>query len=66
MSDLYQERPEDLARFYALRMAEGFGPNLDRKIAWAIRDARVALDHPRLRFWEHVGALARGEDRQRR
>jgi hypothetical protein len=65
MSDPYQERPEELAQFYALRMTEGFGPNLDRRLAWAIRDARAVLDRRRLRFWESVRALTHGGERER-
>jgi hypothetical protein len=66
MSDPYRERPEELARFYARRMAEGFGPNLDRRLTWAIRDAGAALDRRRVRFWESVRALADGEYARRR
>ncbi len=65
MSDPYQERPEELARFYARRMAEGFGANLDRRLSWAIRDADVALDRRRVRFWESVRTLA-PRDHERR
>ena len=65
MSDPYQERSEELARFYAGRMAAGFGPNLDRRLAWAIRDAGVAFDRRRVRFWERVRALADRESARR-
>lgn len=64
--DAYKERPQELARFYARRMAEGFGPNLDRRLAWAIRDADAALDRRRVRFWESVRALADGDSARRR
>jgi hypothetical protein len=65
MTDLYHERPEELARFYAARMAQGFGANHDRKLGWTIRDAQAAGDWPRVRFWERVRVTARGEDARR-
>lgn len=54
MADLYDEQPEQLARFYAERMEQGFGPNLGRKLEWTIRDAEAAGDRRRVKFWEQV------------
>lgn len=58
MADIYRERPEELARFYAERMGEGFGPALPRKLGFAIRDARQDGDRARCRFWERVREIA--------
>jgi hypothetical protein len=54
MSDIYEQRPEELAGFYAARFAQGFGPNAERKLGWTIRDAEAAGDRRRARFWAQV------------
>jgi 4-hydroxyphenylpyruvate dioxygenase-like putative hemolysin len=56
MSDIYEERPGELAQFYAQRFAEGFGPNAARKLGWTVRDAEAAGDRRRARFWGDVRA----------
>jgi hypothetical protein len=59
MSDIYYERPEELARFYAARLRQGFGPNAERKLGWTIRDADAGDDRRRARFWSRVRELVR-------
>ncbi len=54
MADIYFADPEALARFYAERMREGFGPAIERKLAWTLRDAEAAGDRRRQRFWQQV------------
>jgi hypothetical protein len=59
MADTYYEAPDDLARFYAEKMAQGFGPSTERKLQWNIRDALAAGDRRRAQFWERVREHAR-------
>ena len=54
MADTYDERPDELARFYAERMAHGYGPAIGRKLDWTLRDARYDGDGQRSRFWQRV------------
>ncbi len=54
MADIYDERPDELARFYAERMARGYGPAIGRKLDWTLRDARHDGDGRRVRFWQRV------------
>lgn len=54
MADIYDERPEELARFYAERMARGYGSAIHRKLDWTLRDAGSDSDRRRVRFWERV------------
>ena len=58
MADAYDEQPEQLARFYAERLKEGFGANLWRKLEWTIRDAEAAGDRRRVKFWDQVRQAA--------
>jgi hypothetical protein len=58
MADIYLAQSEALARFYAERMSEGFGPALPRKLGFAIRDADRDGDRTRRRFWERVRDIA--------
>lgn len=62
MADAYVERAEELARFYAERMSAGFGPALERKLGWIIRDAETAGDRRRARFWQQVQNIARPQE----
>lgn len=59
MADIYFEDPEALARFYAERMQQGFGPAIERKLAWTLRDAEAEGDRRRRRFWQQVREAAR-------
>ena len=61
MADRYHDQKEALARFYAERMSEGFGPAVMRKLGWTIRDADAAGDRRRAQFWERVRAIAAAE-----
>lgn len=62
MADSYFEDPEGLARLYAERLSAGFGPTVERKLAWTLRDAEAAGDRRRTRFWQQVrDAVRRGE-----
>jgi hypothetical protein len=61
MADRYYEQREALARFYAERMSEGFGPAVVRKLGWTIRDAEAAGDRPRAKFWARVREIASAE-----
>ena len=54
MPDPYDNAPEELARFYAEKMARGFGPGVGHKVNWNIRDAKAAGDRRRAEFWELV------------
>lgn len=54
MTDVYDANPDELARFYAERIAAGFGPSAARKLDWNIRDAQAAGDRRRAAFWETV------------
>lgn len=59
MADPYFEPEETLVQVYAERMSEGFGPAVERKLGWTIRDAEAAGDRRRARFWQKVGAAVR-------
>jgi hypothetical protein len=59
MADIYFQDPGALARFYAARMSEGFGPAVERKLGWTLRDAAAAGDRRRQHFWQQVLAAAR-------
>jgi hypothetical protein len=59
MTDAYYENSDELARFYAERMAKGFGPSTERKLGWNIRDALAVGDRRRAAFWERVREFAR-------
>ncbi|HWI27968.1 MAG TPA: hypothetical protein VN668_13425 [Stellaceae bacterium] len=59
MADPYFEPEETLVQFYAERMSKGFGPAVERKLGWTIRDAEAEGDRRRARFWQKVSAAAR-------
>lgn len=59
MDDAYYSKPDELARFYAKKMAQGYGPAAERKLGWDIRDARNAGDRRRAEFWERVRQYVR-------
>lgn len=61
MADRYHDQQEALARFYAERMSEGFGPAVTRKLGWTIRDAEAAHDRRRAQFWMRVRDIAKAE-----
>lgn len=61
MADRYDDQKEALARFYAERMSEGFGPAVMRKLGWTIRDAEAAHDRRRAQFWARVREIASTE-----
>ena len=54
MADAYHDDPEKLVRFYAEKIAAGFGPAAGRKLDRDIEEARIAGDRRRQEFWEWV------------
>ena len=54
MADAYHDDPEKLVRFYAEKIAAGFGPAAGRKLDRDIEEARVVGDRRRQEFWERV------------
>jgi hypothetical protein len=59
MADPHFEQEAALVQFYAERMSEGFGPAVERKLDWTIRDAEAAGDRRRARFWQKVRETTR-------
>jgi hypothetical protein len=59
LNDVYYERPDELARFYAERMQRDAGPKAAETVGFHIRDAEAVSDATRADFWRQVLDLIR-------